>query len=250
MSTPGPSRSRVLLAALALSVSFALPACVVPKEKIEGEDRGVFLPSARCSVDLLREPAASTAPARPRGRDFRLLLDLDVGYGQGEFTQHVGPGQVVSLGGPQFTGDVDVEFSLLRALVDVRAVNRWENGLGLDGFVGIGVGDLDVELSQGALSDSENYTSYGPVIGGAASLRTWDALRIYVEASFGYGVASGVEWIGTRTLDVGAELALGRQASLAAGWRQLVYEAELDDFVASDMELELSGPFLALRLVY
>lgn len=221
-------------------------ACITPKEKIEGEDRAPILPSARVSVDL--RPAARDGNAPARANEFRLLLDLQADYGEGDFTQSVIPPDQISLGGPTFNGNVDVEFSLLTAAVDVRAQNRFANGLGVDAFVGVGYADLDIELSQGGVSDQEDVTTFGPLVGAGVSYAPIERLRVYGEGRLSYGFGSSTEGVDVRAWEAGLAVELLPHAVLAGGWRQVLYEAEFDDLFASDIELDLSGPFVALRV--
>lgn len=239
-------RARASSGPAACVLALAGFACITPKDKIEGDDRAPILPGARVSVDLL--PSKHEAVAAAPANEFHLLLDLQADYGEGDFTQVVTPPSQISLGGTGFSGNVDVDFALLTAAVDVRASGRFANGLGVDGFVGVGVADLDIELSQGAVSDQEDVTTFGPLVGAGVSYAPIERVRVYGEGRLSYGFGSSTEGVDVRTWEAGLEFELAPHAALAGGWRQVLYEAEFDDLLFSDIELDLSGPFVALRV--
>lgn len=234
----------------AVVLALALSSCRLPNSKIEGHDNAAIMPSGRLSFELHRSRDADSGAqtAAPRRYEFHVLLDIDASHGSGEFTDHVVAPDVISVGGPQFTGDVDVEFRLFQAWAAVRASNHFANGLGLDGFLGVSTSDLHIELTQGNVSDRNERDAWGPIVGATLWYSAVEWLRFFVEGSSSFGTARDVESISVTTLDLGAAFALGPHAQLVAGWRRVDYDAELDDFVASDMELRLSGPLIALRV--
>src|SRR6202008_1796469 len=180
------------------AVLLALGACTTPNTKIEGRDTATLLPAARVSIDLLVDrsaPPPEKPPERPRGNDFHLLLDIDGSYGEGGFTEHVVPPDVISVGGPQFTGDVDVDFSIERGTLAVRAANRFRNGIDIDGFLGLSHTKFEIELSQGGTSDEDDHDMWGPIAGVMLGVRPIDWLRLFAEGSIGFGSASKVDSI-------------------------------------------------------
>ncbi len=250
----------------ALLVVHLLVACTLPPRQftdIKGDDRAVVLPAGRINWVLLDRGARSATPGSaepvapaPRRDEFKLLLELDASQGSGGFTQDlVDVADDVSLGGQSFNGpeDVEVDFELFRASAAVRAAKRFQNNLGVDGFLGIGMSDLDITLRQTALSDSDSIAAYGPLLGVTLSYWLLDPLRIFVEGSANVGWTSGFNGVNIIALDMGASVRLGRNVRLTAGWRQLHYDAEFDpdeggNDTRSDLTLELSGPMLALWL--
>ncbi len=176
------------------------------------------------------------------------MLDLDVFQGSGDFKQDVLPGDVISVGGSTFTGqDIKVDFDLFRTSLALRAENRFANGFGVDGFFGVGMSELEIELSSPGSSDSDVNTSYGPILGMGLSYAPIDLLRFFVEGSVNPGAGSVTSSVGVTTVDLGSQIKLGPNASAILGWRRIEYEAEYDSSVRSDIELILSGPLVALR---
>lgn len=230
----------------------------IPRTTIEGEDSGVLFPTGRLSWELPSdEPAApGEAGVEDRART-RALIELDLGYGSGEFTQQVRDGQVIQVGGVPFPGPgpVDVFADLWTADFSGRLERRWPSGLGLGGRLGLRFSDLELTLRSGSLylsaSDSADLTSLGLLGGVEGFYEPAERLRLYVAGSYSFGVelsgvASGYEDITTRTLDLGAAWRVGEHVQLAGGWRRLGYAADsVDDFL-SDVEITFSGPFLGL----
>ena len=130
----------------------------------------------------------------------------------------------------------------------MRAANRFESGFGVDGFLGLGLSDLDIRVKTPVQSDSDSHASYGPLIGATLSCWIVAPLRIYAEGSAHLGFGSNYSTATVTSLDLGAALRLGHNAEFTAGWRRLHYEAEFEDGTRSDLDLELSGPLIALWL--
>lgn len=237
-----PARARLLAVAFAACAS----ACVTPNERIEGEDQGGLIPALRLSADLLRRPAPTDGVEAPAPKHFRLLLDVEVSRAEGDFDQRVVPPGAISLGGQSFSGNVDVDFALLSSSVDVRAASRFPNGLGIDGFVGLASQRLDIELSQGAVDDSERISTLGPMVGARLSWTTLERLCLFAEGRVAIGFGDGTESVGVQTWQVGADLLLAPHVTLMGAWRDVHYEAEFDDFQASDIEIDVAGPLLSL----
>jgi hypothetical protein len=243
----GPRPFPARLGAVGLLCTLALGGCVSPRSTIEGTDSETLFGGVRSSWEL-KKPAEGEPP-----RTYRMLIDADVSFSSSDFTQQLDAGEIVEISGTPFIGPgpVAVSFDLLRYSADFRISMANETGLGFEGFGGLGVSQLDVELSDGAQSDSRNFTGIGPLAGIALFYEPVEWLRLFAEGSTNPSFGESVSVIDIKSVEAGASFRLHRHAALRASWRQVTYESESDDSTTSstsDLDLEASGPALTLWL--
>jgi len=235
MSDPSPRRSLAApLGLAALGVSL-LASCV--SREIEVEERNVVFPSLRGTFwDGARSEAVVDH-----------ALELDLAYGAGEDLQMLGVGESVNLDGMTFTGP-----GTLQNEVDLTAGSAtWRmdflspgDGVSFGGALLLGAAftNLDIEISNGAVSERSTLANGGPILGGQFHIQPRPWIELHVRSTIQVGISDDPSSLAT--WEAGLELEPHPTIGLFAGWRWWNYDKEVP---GSDIDLELSGPTFGLH---
>jgi hypothetical protein len=215
--------------------------CQIPVD-FEGRDQGVFFPAFRATVQL--EPSRQEQGEQP-AKSGTLYLDLDVSGGSGRDSQTIAGTEFIRFDGTDFSGPATVtgDWGLILGAVSARA--GWEiRKARIQGFVGLGLAHLDMEMSVPGNRAHDTSTSLGPYFGARAE---YDALRwlsIYGQVSgmLGWGNGGPVDLAG---FDIGV---LGRPADRVGIFAAYRFWGYREDRSPSAIDLEMSGPVLGIQL--
>jgi hypothetical protein len=238
-------RRSASLAAAAL----ACAGCATALEKIEIDQGDVPSAGARLFLPLEHAERLEALRAGEReaavGRHLGLALEADWSGEQAE--QALGPGDVVQLDdvlliGP---GTLEHDFELASLRGEVVTGSVFPNGTLVDLVLGLNATMFDLETELVGARDSLHAWSLGPLFG--LRLGWVSPWRVALLGRFDYstelGLDSGTDSVETRRFELGLRVPFTRWAALDGGWRWRDYDAERS---ASDVELDLDGPFLTL----
>lgn len=233
--------------------------CFTIDTTIEGQDDDVFFPTVRASFDLNKSstapppartgpdgapPQETSPPPAPSSAGRATYIDVELSRGEGDFTQTIGGSQFIDMGSTVFTGPdtIDFDVALGRAAAGVRHVRSDGH---VDGSIGVGISVADLELDgrSGATVGQIDETSWMINLGLEVGWRAADELRLFAGLGWDEGFSGDAS---LDRLQLGAEVKLSPEVSLAAGWQE--WEYDLEQPGSSDVDIELSGLFFALRL--
>jgi hypothetical protein len=225
---------------------------------IKGEDRNVFLPTGRVSVDFLRgydgsladifageasAPADQAAGSEKPKPVFRpsLGIDLDYTHGKGSSSQELEAGQYIDFGRRYFgPGEVRHEYTLDTGSLCARG-GGWVAGIvGVEGILGVNVSRLALEVKTPTWRERDDYREVGGLLGGQVSVRPLAWLRFNARAAT----------VIPEPLDMAelnAEFSPLPGLGLLAGWQWWYYDKARD---GSDIDLAISGPMVGLHLSF
>lgn len=203
---------------------------------IEGEDDGVLFPSAR----------VRSRPDRT-GTGWFTGAEAELAWGSGSSVQALPAGESIDFHGEVFSGpgSVDLDFDLLLAHAAGSGGYAFGERFRVEGLYGLSLQRLDLEVSGGGESERDIDTGVGVMFGGRTTWQATDWLHLYAQGSFHTGFSGDFVEVGT--VDLGAGASRKGPVELLVGWRWWFYEA---DSVGSDVELDLSGPFLTFGLKF
>ena len=242
---------RLLIAGLAVAL---VTGCAdLTTNEINIQDRGVFLPEVRASIDI---SPRGEAPAVPHTGH---AVELNATGGSGEDDQNLGTGSnPVRFGGRTFAAPValhhDFDFRFASIAYRYRHFFGATRTFGIEGMGGLGFAELDLTVSSPSASASEKMTSGGLVgaFGIIWKFRPTTSLHSRL-MFFGSGDEEGVS--AASRLDVYVAQSLGSHFLVRAGWAAWgVHSArEFNDnsgSVNSPINVRFSGPALGLELAF
>lgn len=239
-----------LRAGIPLLVALGLSACTAQLVDVHAEDTSVLGKDARASWELRgdQEPAGDSAPDAGRV----VSIDFEISHTGGASDQLSLPsGQGILLGNHVYSGELEAEFDLTRLLVDARLSSPPKHGFRVEGFVGVEWSSLDFTLRDDGSpvrSADSDVTSIGPAFGAALVYEPQHWLRCSVEGRLSYGVSAEISGVQQNAFDIGVSVFPLENVGLYGGWRNLGYNAERADHYTADLDLQLAGPVIALRL--
>lgn len=232
---------------IALSLVLVALAGCASETRIEPEDHGVFLPSARVSVHLA--PATAEAPsALPAGHAVEVNL---AGARNIEDRQRIPTDEdPVVFGGQVFSPGSQLQHEADFNYADVGW--RWRKyfgsgGFALETFAGLGFAELDLAVSSGAVVAREKLSSGGLVGGVGVVWRFRPTTSLQSRLTFfgsgdEDGIGSASRW------EASIVQALGRNVAVRAGLGSWSVFSERDE--RSDIHARFSGVTLALDLLF
>jgi hypothetical protein len=224
----------LLLAALAVA------GCQFPVD-YEGRDKGVFFPAFRASFQA--QPTRKAAGDHPP-ESGTLFIDVDISGGRGSSSQRLSAGEFISIDGTDFNGPTTVTGDWKLTLGSVSSRSGWEFGMGrIQGFAGLGVSHLEIELSDPGARESDTATSLGPYFGVRGEFDPLKRLSIYGQVGLMFGWGSGA-MASMSAAEAGLRFKPIDQLGIFAGYRQWGYRRE--GFSAIDLEMQ--GPVLGVEL--
>jgi len=253
------ARPRLRASAAALAVAFAAAACVNVVD-IEGSDDSVFFAGGRVSYRIEPESrpavseAAPPAPAEDR-EQFHMQVELDASYGQGDDTMRLGAGESIDFGGSSFAGpsELALSFDLTRVRANARAVMPIGDGVSIQLLGGLEYSAMAVSVDNSPYlppaAGKDSLSSFGPAFGVGLAWSPARWIELSGEAAYSFGFSDNADIVELGVCDAGASLWPRERVALFLGWRWSRYRAEaLDDALSSDVDLDLAGPVIALRL--
>ncbi len=245
----------------------AAAGCTSP-EDIEGRDSSVFFARGRMSFSTLTpshmatvskaaapkkavasdsgpQQVAKEAPAGPV--EPCLAAEIDFGYGHGDFSQSIAAGETIDFKSVDVTGParVTAELDLYHYSVAARG-GVWFGGIfGMEGLIGANVQHSIVEVESGTAHDRSETVRGGPIFGGQVSLQPLRWLLFHGRGSYSVGFGSRTGDLGI--LEAGASLSPGAGVWFTGGWSWWGYFEGRD---GSDVDVDISGPFAGLHLVF
>ena len=233
-----PSRARVAAALLVLP----LAACSAPRTTIEGSDDDAVFPSVRGSFEL---GTRDERPAEEDGERRRVAtLEVELAQAEGDFDQTIAGGETIELDDTLFTGPATIAFDveLARAAALARLGLRDDR---LDLGISAVISDLALDLDgrSGGVSADEDHETVALALAVDLGWRVLNRLSLYARA----GVDTSPDDLTLGQLELGAESRLVRAVALGVGWRK--WEIEREEVSESDLDVELSGLVIGLRIV-
>lgn len=232
---------------IALLLGLAALAGCSHETRIDGEDRGIFLPTARLSFNV-----ATSGPEAPSGLPGGHAVEVNLaGVRNIEDTQELSSGESpVVFGGQTFNPAVE-----LRHQADFRYADagwRWRKyfgngGFALETFAGLGFAELDLTV-ESPLQRANEKLSSGGLAGGVGVVwrfRPTTSLQSRL-ALFGSGDEDGIT--SASRWDASIVQALGRNVALRGGigaWSVFSERAS-----RSDVEMHFSGVTLGLDVLF
>lgn len=215
--------------------------------RIEPEDRGVFLPSARISVHLAPETAEAPS-ALPAGHAVEVNL---AGARNIEDRQRIATDEdPVVFGGQTFTPGAQLQHDADFSYADVGW--RWRKyfgsgGFALETFAGLGFAELDLTVASGGVVAREKLSSGGLAGGVGVVWRFRPTTSLQSRLTFfgsgdEDGISSASRW------EASIVQALGRNAAVRAGVGSWTVFSERDEL--SDIRARFSGIALGLDLLF
>jgi len=169
-------------------------------------------------------------------------LELHLGLARGDETQDLGPGDVVALGGRSLFGPdtLDIDYELRRASLGLL-LGRQTEAISAYGIIGAGWQEVEVDVSSGA-QDAHGSEEWTGVLGGLGFQWTpFAVLGLESRAALTTDLVSD-----STELELAVVLLPRSTMSLALGWRWLEVHTVVES--ESDVDLELDGPLLGLRV--
>ena len=203
-------------------------------------------------------PIASTHEDLPPALDMVSFIDIELGYAGGEFGQELnGTDQIVFLR-DRVTGPAQVttDYELITGSITGRAGIRAAHGiLGVDGIVGLGAQNAELESVSGSIREHANLFSMGPVVGGRVTIQPVRFLEVYADARYTLGFARDLTGLGAA--EVGVEVSPVPGAAIILGYRWWRYLEERDDTIRttlsvdrSDVDVQVSGLLIGARFTF
>jgi len=209
---------------------------------IEGRDEEVFVPGlrARFRLDEGKGPEADAADGSGH------FLEVAVLGGSGEDSQRIDATQTIEFGGESFSGPADVSSGFDLSIGHVAwarriAAERW---LALTGLAGLGFARSDVELASGAVRASEDDFAVNAVLGGGLAVPLSRRFEIAFDLE---GTLVPIDDVQFWSAELGVRVRATDHLGFFGGWRTIHYERVRS---GSDLDLEASGPALALELAF
>lgn len=240
---------RRLWLALLAPLLFGLHGCAstssdpIVIEDLEGSDESVQTPFLRLSYYIDDRSRSKTPASEPR-------LELEVSRAAGDFSQDLDAGERVSLESTDFdgpmklTGSADISYASLRFAKDNYFRHR---NLGLEWTAGLGHLRVETELKGGGQTLEFKDDDTGVSAGGSLLLRN-DAGNLVVRAKAILLLIPGDNAPSLSDVSGMVEWAVTPSATLAAGWRRLLYDRGEDDPDQTNYVLDYSGPTAGLQL--
>jgi hypothetical protein len=240
---------------------------------IEGSDRGVFFPTGRVTVPLLREGESaligpSSAGERPatasegeggpsppvEAKTFRPSLgaEVDYVYGHGRSSQSLGVGETVELDRIPIEGPARIRhrYDFHLGMVGLRGGVWIREILGIEAILGGAVDHLDLEVESPGREERDGVTTPGTVLGGQIGVRPVRPLALYARGTW-TGVPLALSFLRKNNLvgiEAGGELSPIPGVGLLGGWQWWIFD-DRDGF-ESDVRLSFSGPFAGIHLTF
>lgn len=221
----------------------ALCACANPGAGVSGEDSDGTFTGLRATWEVPRPMLEGGAPP-PR----QLLLQVEAGTHDASDAQSVPAGETIVVDGAQFVGPTGVQlgWDLQQASADARLRLRGESLLGLDLIGGVGFARIELDASATGIAASDEDNGFGPRFGLGLFCEPQPRLRLFVEGAWQPTFVGGGDVADLQAIDLGLEYRLTDSIELGLGWRRQAWRQEQD--AGSDLDLEASGPRLALAL--
>jgi hypothetical protein len=209
--------------------------CTATPEVIEGEDREVFAPRLLASL-----PLGSSSDEHP------LALDLELANDTGDFSQTLEATEFVQLDDLRIDGpgEVETEFSLSTASLALHKRLDSDGRLSFGWAAGVEWTHLDIEVSSGALKESDVRDALGPRFALELAFEMRDDLEAFARDAFFFGSSDTYQTV----LDLGAAWRVHPSFGLIFGWHFGYLEDGDDSTERSRIELRSSGPFVTLAL--
>lgn len=225
------SHSRLSAAVLCLAVA----SCTATPEVIRGEDRDVFVPRVRASL-----------PLGDVDDEDAFEVELELASYAGDFTQTLEAFEFIQLDDLRIDGPgaVETEFALTTASLGLHKRLDTDGPLAFGWAAGVEVTHLDIEVSSGALRESDVHVSLGPRFALELAFEMRDDLEVFARDAFFFGTNDTYQTV----LDLGAAWRAHPSFGLIAGWHFGYLEDSDDSDGRSRIELRSSGPFVTLAL--
>ncbi|MFQ5655087.1 MAG: hypothetical protein ACE5GW_10195, partial [Planctomycetota bacterium] len=149
--------------------------------------------------------------------------------------------QGTSFSGP---GRVSADYELAVWSLSMRSGYMFAQAIALEGITGASFVSREMELESGVRSERDSDIFIGPLIGIAASVRASSWLSFEARTTQMLATAPPMS---LGTTEIGAEMIPSPNLAVFAGWRWWEYEEEGLN-INSDIELQMSGPTLGLRV--
>lgn len=225
-------------------------------EPVVGEDDDVFFPSFRATANVIPPPERTLLdlagrrrdPARRPGVWPTLAADLDFTYAEAFTSQRLDPGENLEFEDRTFLGPARVaavsHFYLWS--LGMRGGMSIADYVTIEGMGGAGFAYVAMELKEGTASDRDDTFVGGPMVGGQLSGHPLPWLVIFLRGTFTGTFGGEIETGSIASGEAGLEVIAVPGVGLQGGWRWLEYETERSG--QADEEIDLSGPFVTLRI--
>jgi hypothetical protein len=173
-----------------------------------------------------------------------LELELEVASEMGDFEQTLEPFEFVKLDDLRIDGpgEVETEFSLSTAALSLHRRVDMGDGLEFGWAAGVAATHLDLEVSSGALKESDVHDAFGARVAFELAYEMRDDLEVFARDAFFFGTNDTYQTV----LDLGAGWRAHPSFGLIAGWHFGYLEDDVDSGDRSRVELRSSGPFVTL----
>jgi hypothetical protein len=237
-----------------LAAALATGCADLTTNEINVQDRGVFLPEGRLSIDI--SPRGESPPAVPHTGH---AIELMASGGSGEDDQNLGAGEnPVVFGGRTFGSPValhhEAEFRFASIAYRYRHFFGAGKTFGIEGMGGLGFAELDLDVSSATTRASDKLSSGGLVGAFGIIWKFFPTTALHSRIMvFGSGDNEGVS-VASR-LDLYISQSLGSHFLLRAGWATWgVHSArEFNSNLSSGnspINVRFSGPALGLDLAF
>jgi hypothetical protein len=227
------------LIVLGTALLFLASGCTTtPKTTLEGDDDVAF-GDIEFSLPLARSKTAGRLPSHQ--------LVASFSHAESDFDQTLGAGRTVKINNVEFSGttlQADLDFYRW-GIAYKRRIDTGQRVF-VSPFAGLSLSQLDIELTAAGMRDSERIESIGPRAGLRVGYEPVEVFEIFLELDIAYGV--GFDHLAsTATQSYGAGIALNtRNIGIVLGYRTLDFGLNGDSDRVSDIELDLTGPFILL----
>ncbi|HEU4339182.1 MAG TPA: hypothetical protein VFS19_03865 [Planctomycetota bacterium] len=239
--------SRVFVPAL---LPVLLAACSPDPLHFEGRDTRTFTPDLCLAFDLIPGPVPPDKAGGPslQARS-SLAVELDFASVRGKSSQDVPAGENPEFDGTTFPGPTRLrsELSLIKSTAVMRGGLHLGWNLWLEARLGAGAVYRSMEISSESRKEHDSRWSGGMEIGAGVHWYPLSWGGVFAEFSGCETSGSGTE-LSTDVSDIGVIVSPRRGVEFTGSWRRWTY-LESPTF-GSDIEYELKGPMLGLKLVF
>lgn len=227
--------------------------CQTGSIALDGTDDTVFFPAIRTIYHLTPPQPGLIDSIKGKSDEGErkagigsAALDFDLAYGIGQSSTDVPSGRFLIFDGDLFDGPMRVRSTahILTGSVAFRGGLWLFHTVGIEPIIGLGVTYADVEV-RGSDNEARDRTlTTGLLLGAQVSLRPASWLTFY-----GRGTGTGNNETGIFRGELGVLVKPYPHVALMAGVRRWIYEEERRG-QDGDVQLTLSGPTLALNLLF
>lgn len=202
-------------------------------EDVEGTDDTV-LPVLHYQHEL-------RLPSLQLGEGDRLLLDLSLSSGDGDFALNLPAGRNTKVGGTVLSGNMDGEITMLEAGIALDFRQQTLEWVTTDVLIGVGYHDLSLALRSSSATGKEDIGRFGALAGGRAAARLTDWLSAYVRGTILILPAD----TSSTQVETGFDIHIADHVDLLLGYRVWNYH---HDHGPAEYDLDLQGLMAGLTV--